>query len=130
MLATLQKIASDRWAVRRLIEDAKKEGIYVKDREALAFKEDRQCTNSVIQGSAGDMTKLAMLEFDRDPIARRLDAHIVLQIHDEVIIECPAQFAVEAGDRLAFIMNGVGAELMNGLPAGGVPDIMDRWEKD
>lgn len=130
VLATLQKIASDRWAVKRLIEDAKKEGIYVKDREALAFKEDRQCTNSVIQGSAGDMTKLAMLEFDRDPIAKRLDAHIVLQIHDEVIIECPAQFAVEAGDRLAFIMNGVGAELMNGLPAGGVPDIMDRWEKD
>lgn len=130
VLATLQKIKDDKWAVRRLVEDAKKEGIFVKDREAIAFMEDRQCTNSVIQGSAGDMTKLAMLEFDRDAVARKLDAHIVLQIHDEVIIECPAQNAQEAGDRLAFIMNGVGSELMNGLPAGGVPDIMDRWAKD
>ena len=130
VLETLQKIKDDRWAVRRLEADAKKEGIYIKDREAIAFAEDRQCTNSVIQGSAADMTKLAMLEFDRDRIARQLDAHIVLQIHDEIIIECPAQNAEEAGDRLAFIMNGVGAELMNGLPAGGVPQIMDRWEKD
>lgn len=76
------------------------------------------------------MTKLAMLSFDRDEEARRLQARIVLQIHDEIIIECPAQYAQEAGNRLAFIMNGVGAELMNGLPAGGVPQIMDKWEKD
>lgn len=130
VLETLNKIAKDRWAVRRLLEDAKKEGIYVKDREQVAFKEDRQCANSVIQGSAADMTKLAMLSFDRDEQARRLQAHIVLQIHDEIIIECPEQYAQEAGDRLAFIMNGVGAELMNGLPAGGVPQIMNRWEKD
>lgn len=130
VLETLNKIAKDRWAVRRLLEDAKKEGIYVKDREQIAFAEDRQCANSVIQGSAADMTKLAMLSFDRDEEARRLQARIVLQIHDEIIIECPAQYAQEAGDRLAFIMNGVGAELMNGLPAGGVPQIMDKWEKD
>lgn len=130
VLDTLNKIAKDRWAVRRLLEDAKKEGIYVKDREQISFAEDRQCANSVIQGSAADMTKLAMLSFDRDEEARRLQARIVLQIHDEIIIECPAQYAQEAGDRLAFIMNGVGAELMNGLPAGGVPQIMDKWEKE
>lgn len=130
VLETLNKIAKDRWSVRRLIEDAKKEGIYVKDRDQIAFAEDRQCANSVIQGSAADMTKLAMISFDKDPEAKRLDAHIVLQIHDEIIIECPEQNAEEAGNRLAFIMNGVGAELMNGLPAGGVPQIMDRWEKD
>lgn len=130
VLETLNKIKDDRWAVKRLMEDAKKEGIYVKDREAVAFTEDRQCTNSVIQGSASDMTKLAMLEFDRDPVARSLGASIVLQVHDEIIIECPGQNAQKAGDRLAFIMNGVGAELMGGLPAGGVPQIMDRWEKD
>lgn len=140
VLSTLEKIKSDRWSVKRLINDIRKENeerkrrkepiIYVKDRESIAFMEDRQTFNSVIQGTAADMTKLAMLEFDRDKIARDLGAHIILQIHDEVIIECPAENAVEAGDRLAFIMNGVGAELMNGLPAGGVPTIMDRWEKD
>lgn len=130
VLETLNSIKDNRWSIRRLLQDAKKEGIYAKDREVVALSEERQCTNSVIQGSAADMTKLAMLEFDRDPIARRLDARIVLQIHDEVIIECPAQNAQAAGDRLAFIMNGVGSELMNGLPAGGVPDIMDRWTKE
>ena len=130
VLETLNKIAKDRWSVKRLMEDAKKEGIYVKDREQIAFAEDRQCANSVIQGSAADMTKLAMLSFDRDEEARRLQARIVLQIHDEIIIECPEENAEEAGNRLAFIMNGVGAELMNGLPAGGVPQIMNKWEKD
>lgn len=130
ILQVLQQLENDRWGARRLIEDAKKEGIYVKDRESIAFKEERQCTNSVIQGSSADMTKLAMLSFDRDKEAQRLGARIVLQIHDEIIIEAPRQNAVEAGDRLAFIMNGVGAELMNGLPAGGVPCVMERWEKD
>ena len=140
VLAVLQKISGDRWAVRRLLDDIKKENldrvrrkegpIYVKDREQIAFSEDRQCTNSVIQGSAADMTKLAMVAFDKDPVANELGAFIVLQVHDEIIIECPAKNAEAAGNRLAFIMNGVGSELMNGLPAGGVPQIMDRWFKD
>lgn len=140
VLAVLKKIANDRWSVRRLLDDIKKENIekakkkeppiYVKDREQIAFSEDRQCTNSVIQGSAADMTKLAMVAFDKDRIANELGAFIVLQVHDEIIIECPAQNAEAAGNRLAFIMNGVGSELMNGLPAGGVPQIMDRWFKD
>lgn len=130
VLETLYKIQHDRTAVRRLIEDAKKEDIYAIDREGIAFGEERQCINSVIQGSAADMTKLAMLSFDKDPVAKELGAHIVLQIHDEIIIECPAENAQAAGDRLAFIMNGVGAELMDGLPAGGEPQIMERWFKE
>lgn len=129
VLAMLNKISHDRYAVKRLIEDAKKEGIFVRDREALAFMEERQCTNSVIQGSAADATKLAMLSFDRDKRARELDAHIVLQIHDEIIVECPEAHAEEVGDLLADIMNGVSEELFN-LPGGGVPSIMSRWEKD
>lgn len=128
VLTMLNKISHDRFAVKRLIEDAKKEGIYVKDREALAFMEERQCTNSVIQGSAADETKLAMVAFDKDKRARELDAHIVLQIHDEIIIECPAENAQEAGDLLAGIMNGVSQELL-GIDGGAVPDVMSRWEK-
>lgn len=129
VLATLLKIQNDRWSVNRLVHDAEAEGINILDREAIAFKEDRQCINSVIQGSAADATKLAMLTFYKDPVARKLDAQIVLQIHDEIIIECPAQNAVEAGNRLADIMNGVSMELFD-LPGGGVPEIMDRWYKD
>lgn len=129
VLETLYKIKDDRWAVSRLIEDAKKENIKIIDREALAFAEERQCTNSVVQGSAADETKLAMVAFDNNQRAKELGAKIVLQIHDEIIIDCPQENAVEAGALLAEIMNGVMEELFN-IPGGAVPEIMDRWTKE
>lgn len=129
VLETLNKIAKDRWSVKRLMEDARKEGIYVKDREQIAFAEDRQCANSVIQGSAADETKLAMIAFDGDSRARQLDAHIVLQIHDEIIIEAPASVSEEAGKILSTIMNEISMELL-GIDGGAIPQIMNRWEKE
>jgi len=44
----------------------------------------------VVQGSAADLIKLAMLRVSRRLAAEKLTAALVLQIHDELVLECPA----------------------------------------
>jgi DNA polymerase-1 len=61
---------------------------------------ERTAVNTIVQGSAADLIKLAMLAVDRRIRAERLQAALVLQIHDELILEAPAA-EVPAVERLA-----------------------------
>ena len=45
---------------------------------------ERVGMNSPIQGTAADIMKLAMIAVDQELKERRLDARIVLQVHDAV----------------------------------------------
>jgi DNA polymerase-1 len=56
---------------------------------ALSLPE-RTAINTVVQGSAADLIKLAMLGVDRSLRAMATQANIVLQIHDELLLEAPA----------------------------------------
>ena len=49
----------------------------------------RVAINAPIQGSAADLMKQAMLAVDRFLVARRLRTRIVLQVHDELVLEAP-----------------------------------------
>lgn len=51
---------------------------------------ERIAANTPIQGSAADICKLAMLEIDRRIKAESFAAGMVLQIHDELLFEAPA----------------------------------------
>jgi DNA polymerase-1 len=53
-----------------------------------AARELRQGVNSIIQGSASDLAKKAMLLVDEDPDLKDCGAEMLLQIHDELILEC------------------------------------------
>jgi DNA polymerase-1 len=48
---------------------------------------ERTAVNSVIQGSAADLIKLAMIAIDRRLRNDSLDAKMILQIHDELVFE-------------------------------------------
>lgn len=67
----------------------------------------RQAINTVIQGSAADIIKMAMLQVDADPLLREFQARLILQVHDELVIEVPEPVGTVAGKRLAELMTHV-----------------------
>jgi len=50
---------------------------------------ERQAMNAGIQGLAADIFKLALVRLDEALLEAGLEARIVLQVHDEVIVEAP-----------------------------------------
>jgi len=50
---------------------------------------EREAINMEIQGSAADLIKLAMIGVDEALSENNLEAKLLLQIHDELVIECP-----------------------------------------
>ena len=65
---------------------------------------ERQAVNTLIQGSAADLIKFAMLAVFNDKELRRLKARLLLQIHDELIVEVPEENAEAAASRLSALM--------------------------
>lgn len=47
----------------------------------------RQSVNTIVQGSGADMVKLAMIKMATRFKEEGIDAHLVLQVHDEVLVE-------------------------------------------
>ena len=54
---------------------------------------ERIALNTPIQGSAADLIKLAMIRVDKALSDQYPDARLLLQVHDELIVECPAEIA-------------------------------------
>ena len=74
---------------------------------------ERTAINTPIQGTAADIIKLAMIRVRDRLKAEGLEGRLVLQVHDELIVECPESEA-EAVSRLV-------EEEMEGVAALSVP---------
>ena len=57
---------------------------------------ERQAMNAGIQGLAADIFKVALVNLDQKIDDKELASRIVLQVHDEVILECPLEEIAEA----------------------------------
>ena len=72
--------------------------IDARDRRVRSFNE-RTAVNTPIQGTAADIIKVAMIDLDRRLKAEAPTAKLLLQVHDELLVETP-QGEVEAVQRI------------------------------
>ncbi len=70
-----------------------------KNRNLQAFGE-RVAMNSPIQGTAADVIKIAMINVSRALKEERIDARLIMQVHDELIVEAKADCADRAAEIL------------------------------
>jgi DNA polymerase-1 len=68
---------------------------------------ERMAVNSVIQGTAADLIKKAMVEVDAATRAGGLPARMILQVHDELVFEVPEAEVQRVGKRVRELMEGV-----------------------
>ena len=61
---------------------------------------ERVALNMPIQGTAADVIKLAMVNVDRRLRAEGMAARLILQVHDELIVECPEAEKERAAEAL------------------------------
>jgi DNA polymerase-1 len=61
---------------------------------------ERVAMNSPIQGSAADIIKVAMLRTEKALKEANLDAKLILQVHDELVVDAAAQDAEKAAEIL------------------------------
>jgi DNA polymerase-1 len=66
---------------------------YVPDINSRVFQfrqsAEREAANMPVQGTSADIIKIAMLHVDSAMSKQKLGAHMVLQVHDELLFECP-----------------------------------------
>lgn len=90
---------------RALFEEARSEGIVIVDNGGKIADATRQCVNSRIQGSAADLTKLALIKLNNNPELKELGFRLLIPVHDEVIAECPEENVKECSKLLAETMS-------------------------
>ncbi len=61
------------------------------DRTNIRLAGERQAMNAGIQGLAADIFKVALVRLDRALDEAELESRVVLQVHDEVILEVPPE---------------------------------------
>lgn len=123
--------------LKNVVEDAKANGfvttLYGRRRFIPELNEkngavrkfgERVAMNSPIQGTAADIIKIAMINVDRRLKAEGLDARMILQVHDELIIEAHRDSSERAAEILREEME---AAAMLSVPLSVDLSIGSRW---
>lgn len=74
--------------------------------QAVRANAERQACNAPIQGSAADLIKLAMVRLAAELRRRLPGARLLLQVHDELILEAPASQVEEVAALTREVMSG------------------------
>ena len=94
--------------MKQVVEDARESGFtatlygrkrYIPELKSSNFNirqgAERIALNTPIQGTAADLIKLAMVRVDRALSEHYPEAKLLLQVHDELIVECPEDMAAQ-----------------------------------
>lgn len=123
----LNKLKSCRYNGERyaLIENYYNSGIQTTDNRKKIQDSVRQVVNGIIQGSAADQTKMAMLRLSNTKRWHEIGGRVIIQVHDELIAEVPIEHWQEGGEILSQSMK----DAANFLPFPSKCDVTTtiRW---
>lgn len=112
---------------RKIFEEAnQKDGIWIIDNGAKIADATRQCVNARIQGSAADLTKLAMIDLDKNEELKKLGFRMLVPVHDEIIAECPEENAKECARLLAEVMSHAAEKILS-MPFKCDVEVTKSW---
>jgi DNA polymerase-1 len=72
----------------------------------VRMEAERQAMNTPVQGSAADLIKKAMIDLHRELRERGMRSRLILQIHDELLLEVPEDEAEKARALVREVMEG------------------------
>ena len=106
--------------MKKVVEDAREKGYtetmygrrrYIPELKSSNFNvrsgAERMTLNTPIQGTAADLIKLAMIKVDAALRKNYPAAKLVLQVHDELIVECPEEMAADVAKIVSAEMENV-----------------------
>lgn len=106
--------------MHQVVEDAREKGYtttlygrrrYIPELKSTNFNvrqgAERIALNTPIQGSAADLIKLAMIHVAQALQEQYPEAKLILQVHDELIVECPQEIAQEVAQLVSSQMEQV-----------------------
>jgi len=106
--------------MKQVVEDAKAIGYtqtlygrrrYIPELKSSNFNirsgAERIALNTPIQGTAADLIKLAMIRVEKALTETFPEAKLLLQVHDELIVECPEEMALQVAELISREMQNV-----------------------
>ena len=109
-----------------IMDRAHAEHLLITDNSKKIGNATRQCVNARIQGSAADLTKLAMIELYNNDRLRELGFRMLIPVHDEIIAECPRENMKECSELLASTMSHAAEEILQ-MPINCDVEISEAW---
>ena len=117
-------------AHKNLAQEALQDHVIIRANTGRIAQAERQCFNARIQGGAASLTKLAMVNIFKDERLRSMGAYLIITVHDEVLVECPEQYADEVEKILPEIMVNTAKEAGIDVPMKCDPYNVTRWYCD
>lgn len=115
---------------RKELEQIKKralaDGIEITNNGGKIAQAERQSVNARVQGGASTMSKIAMIKVFRSKELKDLGFRLLLQVHDELIGECPRGNEEKVAEVLTNIMKS-SVEDRIPVPFKCDADIADVW---
>ncbi len=74
--------------------------------------QERACINAPIQGTAADVLRLAMIRIDKKIRESEIRAKLLIQVHDELLLECPEKEESNVKKQISFEMENASDPLI------------------
>ncbi|HEX7433761.1 MAG TPA: DNA polymerase I [Anaerolineaceae bacterium] len=120
----IRRLAADQGYVETLLGRRRYfPGLKTQTNQNVRNREEREAINAPVQGTAADIMKLAMLQVPEALTHAGLRGLLLLQVHDELVLECPRSELIQTA--------GLVQQVMEGAYQLSIPLITEaRWGKN